>query len=146
MADISSIGGLLGSFAGMATSNSASGWIGLGISMIVSTIVGGIVLLVVMEILSKGWGESISAGRVFTFMLIINVINTFAIGYILPFFSFIPYVSYYVVSLLIWIALMKLFFSGMKMMHAAITGIIGFALSMVLLPALVGIVMGMLPI
>lgn len=61
--DLSSIGGLLGSFAGTATLNSAAGWISMGTNIIVSTIVGGIVLLVLMEILSKGWGSRLVSAR-----------------------------------------------------------------------------------
>lgn len=146
MADDFGLGGILGSFAGVATSQSAMGWLGMGINIILSTIVGGIVLLVVMEILSKGWGESIHIGKVFGFLLIINLINTFGVlGILYPFVSFIPMV-YLILPLVLWIVLMKLFFSEMSFMHAAITGVIGFVLSILAMPYLIGIIRPMLPI
>jgi hypothetical protein len=139
------LGGVLGSIAGIATGGSASSWISLGINLIVSSIVGGIVLLVVMEILEKGWGESIHVGKVFIFMLVINAINYFGVvGFITPYISFIPY-SYMIVSVLLWIGLMKAFFGEMSMKHAVITGVIGFILSMFVIPTLVGMVQSYIP-
>ncbi len=145
MVDLPGMSGILGSFADLATSNSAAGWINIGINIILSTIVGGIVLLVVMEALSKAWGESVSAGRCFMFVLIINIITQFGMGFILPFVSFLPMAGF-VFTLLLWIGFMKLFFGELSMLHAAIAGVIGFALSMLVVPMLTGLVLGYLPI
>jgi len=145
MADLPDIGGILGSFANLATSSSATGWISVGINIILSTIVGGIVLLVVMELLSKAWGESVSVGKCFIFVLIINVITQFGMSFILPFVSFLPY-SYLIVSLLLWIGLMKVFFGELSIVHAAVAGVIGFVLGMFLVPMLTGLVLSFLPI
>ncbi len=144
--DVGSLGSVLGPVAGIATSQSASGWIGMGINIILSTIVGGIVLLVVMEMLSKAWGESVNAGKVFMFLLIINVINTFGVlGILYQYIGFIPMIGL-ILPLLLWIGFMKLFFGELSMLHAAIAGIIGFALSMFVIPIITGVVLGMLPL
>ncbi len=145
MADLPDISGILGSFSSLATSNSAAGWINIGINIVLSTIIGGIVLLVVMEALSKAWGESVSAGKCFMFVLIINIITQFGIGFILPFVSFIPMASL-VITLLLWIGFMKLFFGELSMLHAVIAGVIGFALGMLVVPMLTGLVLSYLPI
>jgi hypothetical protein len=145
MASDFDISGLLGSFSSLATSNSAASWISIGINIVLSTIVGGIVLLIVMEALSKAWGESVSVGKCFIFVLIINVITQFGMGFILPFVSFIP-MAYLVVSLLLWVGFMKLFFGELSILHAAIAGIIGFALGMLVVPVLTGMVLSYLPI
>ena len=152
MADDFGLSGILGSFAGLATSGTAAGWLSLGINLILSTIVGGIVLLIVMEILERGWGESIHVGKVFLFMLAINIINSAAVfgiaspvSFISSYISFIPY-SYLLVSVLLWVGLMKLFFGEMSIKHAVITGVIGFGLSMVAIPYITGMVRGFLPI
>jgi len=150
MADLPDIGGILGgipgSFANLATSNSAAGWIGIGINIILSTIIGGIVIIVLMEALGKAWGESVSVGKAFLFMLVINVINQFGMALIYSFIPFsFPFMGY-IIPLVIWIALMKAFFGELSMAHAAIAGIIGFALSMIVIPPLTGMVSGYLPL
>jgi hypothetical protein len=145
MADDFGLGGILGSFSNLATSQGASGWLGIGINIILSTIVGGVVLLVVMEALSKAWGESVSAGRCFVFVLIINIITQFGMSFIIPYVSFLP-MAVIVVQLLLWVVFMKLFFSELTLAHAAIAGVIGFVLSILLVPMLTGLVMGFIPL
>ena len=120
MAGITDVGGILGAFSNLATGNSAMGWINIAINIVLSTIVGGIVLLIVMEALSKAWGENVSIGKCFTFVLII--------------------------SLLLWVGFMKLFFGDLSMAHAAIAGVIGFVLSMFVVPIITGLVLGFLPL
>lgn len=78
-------------------------------------------------------------------MLIINIVSTFGVANILaPFISFIP-MSSLIISLVIWIGLMKVFFREMSMLHAVIAGVVGFLLSMFIIPILIGMVISYLP-
>ena len=145
MADFE-IPGLLGPIVDFANSQSFGGWINIGIDILVSTIVGGIVLLIVAEIVSKAGGEQIKAANAFPVVLLIKMINTFVIFMLLSYLSFIPY-SFIIVPLLIWIGLVKAFFSGLSALHAVAVGAVGFAVSIILVPSLVGMVIsaGIIP-
>ena len=135
----------LGAIYDMATGASVNAWVGLGINLIVSTVVMGIVLMVLLVIISKAWGESVNVTNAFLVALIINIINLpILTGLLGGFIAMIPF-GLYIVPLIIWIVLMKAFFGEMSTIHAVILGVIGFVLSIVLIPTLVGMVMGYLP-
>jgi hypothetical protein len=117
----------------------------LAINVIVSTIIGGIVLLILVEIVGKKFSEEVHPANAFLVALIINIINIPIIfGLISSFLSFIPFLPV-ILPVLIWIILIKVFFREMEITHAILVGVIGWALTMFLVPSLVGIAMGFIP-
>ena len=135
--DIGNFGGIL-EFAG---TQSYQGWLSMGINVLLSTLVGGIVLIIILEILEHEWGENVNPVNAFFLVLIINLINIFGV---VRFLSFVPYATL-VIPILVWILLVKVFFSDLSFKHAAIIGIIGFLLSMLLIPFIVGLIAAYLP-
>ncbi len=128
-----------------ATSQSFDYWIGLGINIIISTIIGGIVLLIILGIFSRKFGLSIQIGNAFLLVLIANIINFFGVmGLILPFVLSVPFVAL-ILPVLIWIILLKLFFRDMKLIYAVIIGIVFYFLTIALIPLFVAMVMGYIP-
>ncbi|UCC91449.1 MAG: hypothetical protein JSV39_04020 [Candidatus Aenigmatarchaeota archaeon] len=117
----------------------------LAINVIVSTIIGGIVLLVLVEIVGKKFSEEVHPANAFLVVLIINIINLpIVMAFIGPMISFIPFLPV-VLPILIWIVMIKLFFKEMSFLHAIIVGGIGWGLSIVLVPLLVGVASGFIP-
>lgn len=122
--------------------------IALLVNLIVSTIVGGIVFLVVVVVFAKAFSEEAPVARAFGVVLIINLINIFGIlSLITPFLAAIPFAGYamLILPLLIWIGLVKAFFGEMETSHIAAIGVVGYVLSILIIPLLVGIVQGFLP-
>ena len=109
-------------------------WVALGINLILSTIVGGIVIIILLAIAGRAFKESPKLPNAFLMVLLINIINLFGI---LAFLS--PYVpsAGLILPVLIWIVFTKLFFSEMKLWHAILVGIAGYGLSIFLIPMLV---------
>jgi hypothetical protein len=130
---------ILGTLTGLASNP-----IGLAISILLSTLIGGIVLLVLVEVIGKKFSEKINPINAFLAMLVINLINLLGIlGFLTPYIAGIPF-SYIIVIILpavIWIVLMKVFFHDMKIMHAVLVGIIGYFLSIFVIPMIVGMAM-----
>lgn len=123
--------------------------IALLVNLIVSTIVGGIVFLVVVEVFAKAFSEEAPIVRAFGVVLIINIINIFGIlGLITPYLMAIPFAGYImlIIPLLIWIGLVKAFFSDMETLHAVVIGVVGYVLSIIVFPWVTGLVMGYLPL
>ena len=120
--------------------------IGLAINIILSTIIGGIVLLVIVEIVGKKDSIEIKPTNAFLAVLLINIINLpFITAFILPLISFVPFVPM-LLPLLVWIMMIKLLFRGMPILHAIIVGVVGYALSIFLIPYLVALAGGYLPL
>lgn len=121
----------------LALGKGPSGWLNLGINLFLSTLVGGIVLLIIIEILAHEWAEFISPANAFIVVFLVNVAN-FALGSLglLGALSFIPMAGL-VVPLLIWILLVKVFFWEMELKHTVIIAVIGFVLSVFLVPFIV---------
>jgi len=116
--------------------------IGLAINILLSTLIGGIVLLVLVEIIGKKFSEKINPINAFLAMLVINIINFLGIlGFLTPYISGIPFL-YMILPVVVWIVLMKVFFRDMKIMHAVLVGIIGYFLSIFVIPMIVGMAMG----
>jgi hypothetical protein len=120
-------------------------WITLGINIVLSTIVGGVVLLVVVGVLNRKFNETAEVHNAFLMALVVNVINFFGVMGLLAAFLPIPYLSL-LLPLIVWIALGKLFFPGFGLMHVVIIAVIGFALSVLLVPSITAIVVGFLPL
>ena len=120
--------------------------IGLGINIIVSTIVGGIVILIILEIIGKEFSEPVSTMNAFVLALLINIINMFGVVYLLgSFLSSIPFYSI-ILPLIIWIVLIKFLFGEMSITHAIIAGVVCYFVTMLVLPYLVSLVMGFIPL
>lgn len=134
----------LGPISDFAMSQNFSYWLNLGIDVLLSTIVGGLVMVVILEAVSRGWGEPVRAANAFLLVLLVKIINIFVLGFLISYVAFIPF-SYILIPLLIWIGLVKLFFSEMSALHAVIVGVVGFAVSIILIPSLVGIVAQFIP-
>ena len=118
----------------------------LAINIILSTIIGGIILLIIVEIFGKKYSENVKPVNAFLAVLIINLINILGItAFLMPYVSFIPLISW-VLPIVIWIVIIKILFREMSIVHSVIVGLIGFAVTLLLLPALVGIASGFLPI
>ena len=118
----------------------------LFINLVVSTIVGGIVLLIIVEIFGKKWGEEVSIKNAFLVVLFINLINIFGIiGITGTFVAWIPYMLL-ILPLLVWIGIFKALFSEMSNLHLLMTALIGYAVSIYLVPYLVAQVMSFIPL
>jgi len=133
--------------AGLTETSSLAGidtWITLGINIILSTIVTGVVLLVVVGIMNKAGNEAAESGNAFLMALLINIINFVGIGALLGSVIAIPYVTL-LLPLLIWIGFSKIFFSTMSWKHVLIVGILGYVLSILLVPFITGIISSFIP-
>lgn len=117
----------------------------LAINIILSTIIGGIVLLILVEIIGKKFSEEVHPANAFLVVLIINLINILGVlAFITPYISFVPFLPV-ILPILIWIVMIKIFFKEMSILHAVILGVIGWLLSIFLIPYLVGIASGFIP-
>jgi hypothetical protein len=115
------------------------------VNIILSTVIMGIILLIIVEIIGKQFSEEVNPIHAFLVALVINIINIPIIfGLISSFVSFIPFLPI-ILPLIIWIIVVKLFFRDMEMLHAVIVGVIGFVLSIFLIPYLVDMVGGFIP-
>jgi hypothetical protein len=123
----------LDSIYNLALSNQPGAWLNLGVNLILSTIIGGLVLLVILEIVGKEWGENIHPVNSFILVLIINIINLLGVVNVL---GFIPY-HIFIIPILVWITLVKAFFHEMEFKHAVIVGIAGYLISIFMVPFLV---------
>jgi hypothetical protein len=125
-----------------ASTGTASGWISLGINLILSTLVAGIALIVLAEVFSHFFKESIKPQNAFLVSLIGNIIIT--VVFMFGFVSFIP-MSTIIVPLLIWFLLTKVFFSEMNILHAFLVALVFFFITILVIPTIVGIVSGFIP-
>ncbi len=136
----------LNAIYGMATSQSYNYWIGLGINIILSTIIGGIILIIILEVFSKAFKEPVKPGNAFIAVLVVSIINMFVVmGLLLPYIVSIPFIGI-ILPLLIWIILIKAFFGELSIVHAIVVGIIFFLITLFVLPYLTGFVIGFIPI
>ncbi len=104
------------------------------ISLIISTLVGGVVFLVVVELIAKKFRESVSVKNAFLVVLVINIINFLGVLYLVPYISILPA---YILQIIIWIVLTKVFFRGMATSHVILAGIIGWILAAFIVPQLI---------
>ncbi len=129
----------------LATGQGFGTWINMGINLIASTIIGGIVLILILATVGKAWHENVPVARAFFVVLVINLVTQFGVvGLISGYLPGMAMIST-VLNLLLWIGLMKLFFSQMKMTHAAAVGIIGYVVNLIIVPVLLGMVLGIIP-
>jgi len=134
--------GILEPLNNFATSEGANYWLNLGINLILSTLVTGIVLILVLEAAKKAWGESVNVANAFMLVLAINLINIFGvIGFISPYLGS----AALILPVIIWIVLVKAFFSGMGWKHAVAIGVAGYLLTIFVVPWLIALVSGFIP-
>jgi len=117
----------------------------LAINVILSTIIGGLALLLIVEIIGKKFSEEVHPANAFLVVLIINLINLLGIlALVTPYISFIPFLPV-ILPVIIWVVLIKAFFGEMEILHAVIVGVVGWLLSIFVVPYLVGIASGFMP-
>ena len=119
-------------------------WITLGINIILSTIVSGIILFIIVGVMNRKYYEGTQSGNAFLMALVVNVVNFLGIVGLLG--SFIPSFIAIFLPLLVWIGLAKIFFSDMKITHILIVAVIGYGLSIFLVPPITGIIRGFIPV
>ncbi len=129
-----------GDIYNFATQGGVTDWVSIGTGLILSTIIGGLVLVAILAIAGREWHEGIHPLRAFFVVLIINVINFFGI---LNIFSGGGYLLL-ILPLVIWIILLKVFFMGMAMKHVLILAVISYIVTLVVVPPLVGMFSGFL--
>lgn len=117
-------------------------WALMGINLLLSTIIGGIVIIILLSIFGKIWKESLKVQNAFLMVLLINIINIF--GILVVFSPSIPAAGL-LLPLLVWIGFTKLFFHQMKWWHAAVAGMVGYALSIFIIPSIVASFIGIVP-
>lgn len=142
MADlISSIPGLSGlSFADP---------IALVFGLILSTIIGGIVILIIVGIFAKKFSESIKPLNAFILAFVVSLINIFGvIGILGSFLAAVPLggIVVLVLPILVWFVLLKVFFGEMELLHLLILSVVCYLVSIYLIPMLTGMVRGLLPL
>ncbi|MBN2101892.1 MAG: hypothetical protein JW716_03410 [Candidatus Aenigmarchaeota archaeon] len=120
--------------------------IGMAVNIILSTIVMGIVIIVLTKIIARGPDEDIAPTHAFMLALLINIINMpIFSGLIYGYIAFIPLIGI-IFPLIVWILGIKLFFKDVHMMHAIIIGVIGFVLSLLVIPTIIELLAGFIPI
>lgn len=134
--------GSLGAIFELASGTGWSAWINMGVLLIVNTIMGGIVIAILLTILNRVLGESMEIPRAFLLVLIVNIINILGIMGLMMIFPF----AGLILPILIWIALAKVFFSELSMVHALIVGVVGYIVTIFIVPILVAMVLVFLPV
>lgn len=128
----------LGSVAQMASANSVEFWTTIIANFVLSTIVGGTVLIIVLGVFNRMYGEMLDYKRAFMTVLVVNLINLVGIvGFLTPYVAGVPYIGL-VLPLLIWVIMLKVFFEDMSFLHTVIVGVVFFALTIIAIPYLVG--------
>jgi hypothetical protein len=119
-------------------------WVMLALNMFLSTIIGGIVLLLVIGAVTKKTGENAKLSNVFLMSLLINAINSFGVlGLLTPSLP-IPFAGL-ALQVLVWFGFVKLFFSDLSLVHALIVSVIAFADSILVVPVIVSFIVPFIP-
>lgn len=133
----------LGSAAQLASSNPYGFWVTIAINLVISSIVGGIVLVAVLWLFNRFYGEMLVYKRAFAVVLLANIIFFVGVmGLLTPIISAIPYLGTFssiVIPIVIWILLLKLFFEDMSFLHTIIVGAVFFALTSMAVPYIVSL-------
>lgn len=120
--------------------------INMAINLILSTIVMGIVIIILTKIIARSADEEVALSHAFMLALVLNIINVpIFFGLIYGFVVFIPFIDI-VLPLLIWIIGTKLFFTNLRIVHALIIGLVGYALSIFVIPIIVTLLFGFIPL
>lgn len=134
MADFLNIPFDLGSVASVASANSTGFWISIITNLVIGTIVGGILLIVILGVFNRIYGEMLDYKRAFIVVLLANIINLVGVaGLLSSILAPIPLIGL-ILPILIWVLLLKLFFEDMSFLHALITGVVFFAVTIIAVP------------
>ncbi|HDD45895.1 MAG TPA: hypothetical protein ENG42_00320 [Candidatus Aenigmarchaeota archaeon] len=120
--------------------------ISIGINILVSTIITGIVILILAYILTRSSGGEINPINVFIIALITSIINATPV---LSFFaSLLPAVPFLhlLLPLVLWILLLKLFIRDMELVHVLILALVCYIFTSFLLPLITPMLMGFIPL
>lgn len=128
-------------FAGM---NDAMGWVGVGISLLLQILIGGLILVVIMEIFGHHWGESINPLNAFFAIIIATFVNMFGIMGVLSSMLSLGYYGGILLSIAVWFILIKLFFREFEIKHVIIVSLVVVVANMILLPIVMSFVLGLL--
>ena len=127
----------------------AGSWTGLLSNLIISILVGGLVFLIVAKIVGSKLKDTIHIPRVFLAVAIINFINLPIIwGLTTKTITSIPLASiiFPFMPFLVWLGAIKIAFSEMPISHALLMSVIGYMLSIFVVPTLIWSVRGILPL
>jgi hypothetical protein len=128
----------LGSVAQLASSDATAFWTTIIINLVISTVVGGIVLILVLMGFNRVYGEMLVLKRAFLVVFIVNLINFVGIvGFLTPLIASIPFIGI-ILPLLIWVAMLKMFFEDMSILHALVVGAVFFVLTLLAIPWIIG--------
>ena len=122
---------------------------GLVINLILSTIVGGIVILVIIMLFAKKFGEQVSPLNAFILSFIVSLINLFGVvGILGSLLMMIPFggLITMLLPILVWIVLVKIFFKEISLLHVLIISVICYFVSIYLIPMLVVTAAGFIPL
>ena len=120
--------------------------IGMAVNLILSTIVMGIVIIVLTKVIARGPDEDIAPTHAFMLALLINIVNMpIFSGLIYGYISFIPFIGI-IFPLIVWILGIKMFFKDVHIIHAVVIGVIGFVLSLLVIPSIISLLMGFIPV
>lgn len=103
-------------------------------TLILSTVIGGIVFLLVLAVLSKKFSDNVKLRNAFIVVFFITLINLIGVLKLIPYINIIPVLA---IQVVIWIIFTKLAFRGMAISHALIAGIVGWAITSFVVPTLV---------
>jgi len=121
-------------FAGM---NDAAGWIGIGVSFFLNLLVGGIILVVILELLGHHWNEHVNPVNAFFAVFISSLITMLGGGVIAGMLGGLGVYGYYLFSLAVWFVLIKVFFRELATKHAAMAAGAVFVANIIVLPQIV---------
>ncbi len=113
---------------------------GILINLFLSTIVGGIVFLIAAKLIGKKFHESVGIIRAFLAIFVINLLSIpLVLGYTANAISSISILAtiYPFLPLILWFAVIKIVFRQMTIGHALIISVIGYILSLFVIPTLV---------
>jgi hypothetical protein len=124
----------------LASANAMGFWTALIVNLVLSTVVSGIVLIIVLMLFNRVYGEMLVLKRAFLVVLLVNIINYVGIvGFLSPAISGIPFIGI-ILPILIWVIMLKVFFEDMSFLHTLIVGIVFYGLTIVAIPYLINMV------
>ena len=130
----------LNTVAELASTNIMGFWTTLIVNLIISTVVGGIVLILVLMIFNRVYGEMLVLKRAFLVVLIVNIIFYIGVvGFLSPVLAGIPFAGI-IIPYVIWVVLLKVFFEDMSFLHTLVVGAVFYALTIYAVPLLINMV------
>ena len=106
-------------------------------------------ILIIVEIFAKKFSEEVNPMHAFLLAFIVSMINMFGLIPLLGgFVSALPFAGILVMVLpvLVWFVLVKLFFGDLELLHVLVISVVCYLLSIYLIPMLVSMLSGFIPI